>query len=137
MTSPFDSLRKAAQGVANSVRNSRLARAMSRMTSVIGDKLDTHSLADALDLDLKSADHRIVKSMLPRSCFTKRGPGVTTQVRDAWRKMTPDQRATCVDRGWIHATQRPYASERLRKERRDRHEINRLVNLRRKAERGA
>lgn len=44
-----------------------------------------------------------VKALIPRSWFTKKGPGVTARAREAWRKMTPGQRRVCVRRGWFPA----------------------------------
>lgn len=49
----------------------------------------------------RRADPIIVKAMIPRSAFTKKGPGVRAQLREAVGKMTPDQRAVARRMGWI------------------------------------
>ena len=43
----------------------------------------------------------VVKSLIPRSHFTKKGPGVRKSARQAFRAMTADQRATARRMGWM------------------------------------
>lgn len=41
-----------------------------------------------------------VKALLPRSAFTKKGPGVRAALRDALMSMTPQQRQIAIDKDW-------------------------------------
>lgn len=45
----------------------------------------------------------IVLAMIPRSHFTKTGPGVRAKSRRAFFKMTTAQRATAIAQGWYPA----------------------------------
>jgi len=42
-----------------------------------------------------------VLALIPRSHFTKTGPGVRANARRAFYEMTRDQRRTAVSRGWF------------------------------------
>ena len=45
-------------------------------------------------------DPNVVKALLPLSSFRKSGPGVTKNLQDALRDMTPSQRAIVKAKGW-------------------------------------
>lgn len=42
----------------------------------------------------------VVKSKIPRSAFTKTGPGVRAELRRALLRMTVEQRLVAKNRGW-------------------------------------
>lgn len=59
-----------------------------------------HSFASSL-LGETSTKPIVVKKLIPRSYFTKRGPGVEAEARAAFREMTQGQRLVAVGRGWL------------------------------------
>jgi len=76
---------KAAQGLA---RLKRSIHGLTPRTQQADSELpDTHPL--------------VVKSLIPRSHFTKRGPGVRASARQAFARMTSEQRATARRMGWL------------------------------------
>lgn len=46
---------------------------------------------------------QLIKAMIPRSWFTKKGPGVTHDAREAFLRMTPAQQDIAIERGWLPA----------------------------------
>lgn len=86
----FGSLR----GLAKRTRTA-LASGLSRLTGA------TRKLDALQGFEQFSTHPAYVKRLLPSSCFTKRGPGVSANVRAALKRMTPAQRAVCRARGWI------------------------------------
>lgn len=57
--------------------------------------------ADVQAFNPNSADPFMVKSQIPRSHFTKKGPGVDEAARQAFASMTPDQRETARRMGYL------------------------------------
>src|ERR1041384_6184373 len=52
-----------------------------------------------------SPEHPIVvRSLIPDSWFTKRGPGVEARARQAFRDMRPSQRVVAMTCGWCPKT---------------------------------
>lgn len=88
-TRGFDKLRRAATRAADSFR--RLGTAMQRLKPK--DDIDA--------FNPNSADPEVVKALIPRSHFTKRGPGVRASAAEAFRRMTSEQRATARRMGWL------------------------------------
>jgi len=93
--SMFDKLRRVA--VRSGRAFARKAQAVLRLRETLA-KLDLlpdhpmHPLSENPDL---------VKSLLPPSCFTKKGPGVTAQKNAAVARMTVAQRRVARRHGWI------------------------------------
>ncbi len=52
-------------------------------------------------IDPKSTNPLYVKSLIPRSHFTKKGPGVRRSAQRAIAQMTPAQRQVAREYGWI------------------------------------
>ena len=48
----------------------------------------------------KEAHPDFVKVQFPQSSFTKKGPGVTAQIRTALKAFTQEQRAIAYRKGW-------------------------------------
>lgn len=59
-----------------------------------------YSIASLSSGWFKIATPEIVKALLPRSAFTKSGPGVRDKIRSALATMTPNQRKLARRRGW-------------------------------------
>ncbi len=82
---------------------SKLGNAMNRLAG--GDAPEVLSSRTVAPEDflagLKSTDPRVVKSLLPKSCFRKRGPGVEANFRRAYWQLTPAQREVARSFGWI------------------------------------
>ncbi len=103
MDSIFSRMRAAARDFAANI--GRHARAIARLDPK--PQLLSSSIVNPFDLDIMHPAHPwtlnpdALKARLPQSCFTKKGPGVTANLRDALIKMTPEQRAVCRNRGWI------------------------------------
>lgn len=49
---------------------------------------------------LEQASPTLVKARLPRSAFTKKGPGVRASLRYTLKKMTVEQRKIAYENGW-------------------------------------
>ena len=47
-----------------------------------------------------STDPEFIKAQLPRSAFTKSGPGVRASLRNVLKGMTVEQRQVAYARGW-------------------------------------
>lgn len=56
---------------------------------------------DSQEFDPKSPHPAVVKSILPRSHFTKKGPGVRRATERAIGQMTREQRRVAREHGWI------------------------------------
>jgi len=88
-TRGFDKMRRAATRAVDSFK--RLGAAMQRLKPQ--DDIDA--------FNPNSADPDVVKALIPRSHFTKRGPGVRASAADAFSRMTSEQRATARRMGWL------------------------------------
>lgn len=55
----------------------------------------------SLDPSARRDPHpNFVKAQIPRSAFTRRGPGVVAELRRVLAGFTQEQRAVCRSRGW-------------------------------------
>jgi len=48
-------------------------------------------------------DEALVRHLIPRAWFTKKGPGTEDRTRRVFRAFTPSQKFLAVDKGWIPA----------------------------------
>ena len=52
-------------------------------------------------LDSGENDPQVIKAQIPRSWFTKKGPGRLKNARRAYAQMTVEQRKIAIDKGWL------------------------------------
>lgn len=45
----------------------------------------------------------LVKRKLPRSIFTKRGPGILSRAKEAFCALNPEEKSIAIERGWVPA----------------------------------
>ena len=88
-TRGFEKMRRAATRAVDSFK--RLGAAMQQLKPK--DDLDA--------FNPNSPDPLVVKALIPRSHFTKKGPGVRASARAAFARMTSEQRATARRMGWL------------------------------------
>lgn len=72
-----------------------------RLCKSIADRLRKAMGLAAYDKLLPNHHPMRVLAQVPRSHFTKTGPGVRASARRAFYAMTRDQRRTAVSRGWF------------------------------------
>lgn len=102
MDNLFSRIRATARDLAKNV--ARHTRAMLRLDK---PELLSSSTIDPFKLDVMDPRHPwtlnpdAIKRLLPRSGFTKKGPGVSANRRAALIRMTSEQRAVCRAHGWI------------------------------------
>lgn len=65
-------------------------------------------------IDAAEVDPDIVWAQIPRSWFTKKGPGVLRSAQIAYACMSPEQRELSIERGWLPQNFARMSDHRLR-----------------------
>jgi len=91
------------------MRIKRLAEWARNLVYLTRPKKGLHTLTSAPDPDAPpvpkipkaTVDAALVKALLPRAWFTKKGPGIGDRTWRAFNAFSDEQKLLAVDKGWI------------------------------------
>ena len=66
-------------------------------------------------LDTSDEDPQVVKALIPKSWFTKKGPGRLKDAKSAYARMSVEQREIAIKKGWLPESFADISEHTLRK----------------------